>query len=273
MPIDLGPLWDFGNPELSEQRFRAAIVSAAPDDAFILRTQIARTHGLRRDFDKARATLAEIEPGFASASTEAKVLWLLESGRTWASPAHPPALRSAENRERARPLYMRAFELARDARLDRLAIDALHMMVMVDTAPAAQLAWNEKAIAYMEASAQPEARKWEGSLRNNVGYAYHLAGRYDEALAQYRLSLAAYEREGRAPAVRIAWWMIARTHRAQGKTQEALAIQLRLEREFDAAGEPDPYVYEELETLYRQAGDAARADGYAAKLKASRPAQ
>jgi hypothetical protein len=67
--------------------------------------------------------------------------------------------------------------------------------------------------------------------------------------------------------------MIAHTLRSQGKSGEALAIQLRLEREFDAAGEPDPYVYEELEALYRQAGDAARADAYAAKLKASRSAK
>ena len=64
--------------------------------------------------------------------------------------------------------------------------------------------------------------------------------------------------------------MIARTLREQGKTQEAIAIQLRLEREWAAAGEPDPYVFEELEKLYRATGDAARADAYAAKLRESR---
>ena len=125
------------------------------------------------------------------------------------------------------------------------------MMNMVDAEPADQLAWDEKALAYMEASSQEEAKKWEGSLRNNLGYAYHLAGRYDEALAQFRLSLAAHERSGRAANVRIAHWMIARTLRFQGKVQEAIAIQLRLEREWDEAGQPDPYVYEELEKLYR----------------------
>ena len=87
----------------------------------------------------------------------------------------------------------------------------------VDAEPADQLAWDEKALAYMEASSQEEAKKWEGSLRNNLGYAYHLAGRYDEAIAQFRLSLAAYERSGRAANARIAHWMIARTLRFQGK--------------------------------------------------------
>jgi hypothetical protein len=67
--------------------------------------------------------------------------------------------------------------------------------------------------------------------------------------------------------------MIARTLRLQGKVQEAIAIQLRLEREWNEAGEPDPDVYEELEKLYREAGNAELAEAYAAKLKASRPTQ
>jgi tetratricopeptide (TPR) repeat protein len=146
-------------------------------------------------------------------------------------------------------------------------------MMSFDAEPADQMAWDLKALAYMEASTQEEAKKWEGSLRNNLGYAYHLAGRYDEALVQFRLSAAAYERSGRVANVRIADWMIARTLRFQGKAQEAIAIQLRLEREWNEAGEPDPYVYEELEKLYRDAGDSERAEAYAAKLRAARPAK
>jgi len=95
-------------------------------------------------------------------------------------------------------------------------------------------------------------------------------GEYDEALRQFKLSLAAHERAGRPRNVRIAHWMIAWTLRAQRRFDEAIAIQLRLEREWDEAGEPDPYVFEELEQLYRATGDSARADPYAAKLRASR---
>ena len=43
--------------------------------------------------------------------------------------------------------------------------------------------------------------------------------------------------------------MIAWTLRALGRLNEALEIQPRLEREYDEAGEPDPYVFEELELL------------------------
>ncbi len=270
MAIDVSALWSYSDPALSERRFEQALVGASADDAFILRTQIARTWGLRGDFERARAMLAPLEAELPQRSAEAKVRHALELGRTYASPAHPPETQTSEQRERARPLYLQAFEAAKAARLDFLAIDALHMMVMVDTDPADQLAWNYKAIACLEQSTQPEARRWEGSLRNNIGHANRLLGNYDEALAQFRASLAAHEREGRAANVRIAHWMIARTLRDMQRFDDAIAIQLRLEREWAAAGEDDPYVFEELEQLYRTTGDAAQADRYGERLRAAR---
>jgi tetratricopeptide (TPR) repeat protein len=266
--VDLAALWDYSKPALSEERFRAEIVRAAPDDVFILQTQIARTWGLRKDFGKAREILESLEPKLDSVSAEAKVRWLLEMGRTWASPAHAKAQRSAAAKEKARGYNLRAFESAKQAGLDGLAIDALHMMVMVDEAPPQQLEWNMKAIAIMEASTQPAAKNWAGPLYNNVGYAHHEAGRDDEAIDFYRKSLAAYAAAGRDSDVRIEHWMIANALRTQGKLQEALAIQQRLEREWDAAGEPDPYVYEELEALHRALGDGRLAQQYAAKRSA-----
>jgi hypothetical protein len=63
--------------------------------------------------------------------------------------------------------------------------------------------------------------------------------------------------------------MVARTLRSLQRHDEALAIQLRLEREFDAAGQPDPYVFEELEALYRARGDADKAEHYNARRAAA----
>jgi len=103
-----------------------------------------------------------------------------------------------------------------------------------------------------------------------VGHANRLLGDYDEAFRQFRLSLATHEREGRPANVRIAHWMIARTLRDMRRFDEAIAIQLRLEREWAAAGEDDPYVFEELEELYRATGDAAQADRYAERLRVAR---
>jgi tetratricopeptide (TPR) repeat protein len=194
------------------------------------------------------------------------------SAKNWL-PAHiaSPLIHSPPcQRYRLGSLYAQAFETAKKARLDNLAIDALHMMAFADTQAKDQLDWDLKALAYMEGSSQLEARKWEGSLRNNVGYPKHLLGQYDEALVQFRLSLAAHERARSVRNARVAHWMIAWTLRAQGKFQEAIDIQLRLDREWEQAGDPDPYVFEELEHLYRATKDTARADSYAAKLRNSR---
>jgi tetratricopeptide (TPR) repeat protein len=270
MAVDVSALWNYSDPEVSEQRFRQALAGATGDDALVLRTQLARTYGLRRKFTEARRILAEVQGSIHGASAEAQVRYFLEMGRTYASTAHRPEEETPESKEMARSLYTEAFERARGARLDALAIDALHMMSTVAIEPSDQLKWDLKALAYMESSSQPEAKKWEGSLRSNVGYANHLLGNYDEALAQYRLSLAAHERASRPANVRIAHWMIARTLRAQGRHREAIEIQLRLEREWSEAGQPDPYVYEELEQLYRATGNVVLADEYAAKLNASR---
>lgn len=262
MAIELDPLWDFSRPDVSEQRFRDAQRSASPDDRLILATQIARTHGIRRDFDRARGALAEIAPEIDAASAEVKVRYFLELGRTYVSAAHPAALRTPEAVAQGRHLFMKAHDLAAQARLDGLAVDALHMMAFVDDAPQDQIAWNERALALVTVSTQPAAKKWEGSLRNNLGYARHQRGEYDEALAQFRLSRDAHTRLGHERQARVADWMIAWTYRAQRRYDEAIALQRDLERRWYAAGEPDPYVFEELELLYRAVGNEAEASRY-----------
>jgi hypothetical protein len=269
MTIDLNTLWDFTKPELSEQRFTSALDGASAVDMVILKTQIARTFGLRRDFLKAREILRSIEAEQKDSSPEARVRYLLELGRTFASTTHTKDTQTPDDLEVARDLFLRAHKLAAIANLDFLAIDALHMMPCVDREPDRQLEWNERALAYMEHSDQAEAKKWEASLRNNVGYAKHLKGEYDAALEQFQLSRAAHERANRICNVRIADWMIAWTFRAQKKYAEALEIQLELERDWDADGDPDPYVFEELEHLYRAIGNEELALHYGTKFKAT----
>lgn len=273
MSMDLKSLWDFNHPALSEQRFRDAMAQASPQETFILQTQIARTYGLRGQFDRAREILRGLQPGLADASAEGQARYWLELGRTWSSATATPESQTPEVREQARSDYLRAYDTARQAGLDALAIDALHMMAFVDTAPEEQLKWGEQALAVAQSSSQPDARAWEASLRNNIGYALHELGRYDEALDQFQKAVALREQAGDAERTRIAHWMVAWTLRAMGRTNEALAIQLRLEQELDQAGEKDPYVYDELAQLYRAKGDTQRADHYAQlKLAAEKEA-
>jgi len=263
--IDLKPLWNFADPAQSEERFRAALASATSDDAFVLRTQIARTYGLRGRFAEARAILHDLEPQLDKVGPEARVRYWLELGRTYSSAAHPEETQTTDAKRLARLAYERAYELAKRGRLDALAVDALHMQAFVDTAPADQLKWGRAALEVSLSSSQPDARAWEASLRNNVGYALLQLGRNDEALAQFQRALVLRESGTDRESTWDARWMVARALRALGRFDEALVIQRRIEREREAEHTPDPEVFEELELLYRAKGDTARAATYASR--------
>jgi hypothetical protein len=133
-------LWDFSNPQLSEQRFRQALDEAQGDVALILQTQIARTYSLRKDFHTVRAILSRVSANLSSAGVEVCVRYSLEMGRTYASAAHGSDMLTAENLRKARAFFLQAYDIGIEAGLDGLAIDALHMMAFVDTEPVDQLA-------------------------------------------------------------------------------------------------------------------------------------
>lgn len=263
--MNVKALWNFDDPAQSEQRFRVALQRATGDDAFILQTQIARTYGLRGRFEDARAILQHLEPQLSRAGPEARTRYWLELGRTYSSATHPPESQTADVKARARDAYVRAADIAKREHLDDLAVDALHMLAFVDTAPADQLKWGEAALAVAQSSPQPAAKAWEASLRNNIGSALLQLGRNEEALAAFERALALRERGDDREATWAAHWMVARALRALGRIDDAIAIQLRLERERAAAHAPDPDVFDELELLYRAKGDGARADHYASQ--------
>ena len=253
MALDVQNLWNFDQPAQSEARFRAALEQARGDDALVLRTQIARTFSLRGRFDEAYRELDAVDALLPTAGPEPKVRALLERGRT---------LRSAKQPTQARPLFARAFEQAEAAGLAGLAADALHMLALVEPGIPGRIDGHRKVIDYARRSADPLARYWEAPGLNNLGVALNDAGRHDEALAVFREMLPVREHLGDAGAVRVARWMIAHTLRLLGRAEEALAMQLDLERQCQVAGEADPYVFEELALLYRARGDAARAAHY-----------
>jgi tetratricopeptide (TPR) repeat protein len=263
--VNLQTLWNFSDPAQSERRFRAALASATGDDAFVLRTQIARTYGLRGRFGEARNVLHALEPQLDRVGPEARVRYWLELGRTYSSATHPPESQTTEAKQQARSAYLHAYEYARHDGLDALAVDALHMLAFVDTEPLDQLTWGELALDVVLASSQADARRWEASLRNNVGYALLQLERNDEALEQFQRALELRQQGSDAEATWSARWMVARTLRALGRIDAALQVQHRIERERDAARAPDPEVFDELALLYRAKGDMAQANAYEAR--------
>lgn len=92
----------------------------------------------------------------------------------------------------------------------------------------------------------------------------------DPAASEARFREALVNAKGDdAPILRaqIARWHVANVPRLEGQRDEAMAMQLALERDAAAAGEPGSHVYDELALLYAAAGGAARATSARAKAE------
>jgi tetratricopeptide (TPR) repeat protein len=231
---DFDAQWDFGNPAATEQMFRSILAQqqdAPLDYRLALRTQIARTFSLRRKFDEAHALLDEVERELTDDGVP-RIRYLLERGRTLNSSSRPLE---------ARPLFVRAMELARAQHQDRLAIDAAHMVAITLKGQQA-LDANLEALALAEASTQEGGRKWKGSLYNNIGWSYHDLGDYQRALEYFEKGVEFRRQEGKPGPLHIARWAVARALRSLGRFEEALARQ----RELTSDAGNDPYVEEEI---------------------------
>ena len=260
-------LWNYNDPAATEQKFRELLslmgetlprqgeTLPAAEKGFDasyhaqLLTQIARTLGLQRKFAEAHQTLDQVEAMLTNDLDTARIRCLLERGRVFNSSKHP---------DQARPLFLEAWERAKAVREDSYAVDAAHMLGIVEKG-AVSLNWNIEAIAYAEGSDNPRARGWLGSLLNNTGWTYHDMGEYEKALDLFERAVVFRQEHGSADTIRIARWCVARCLRSLGRNEEALEIQLALLKEGEEIGEPDAYTHEELGELYSLTGDTERA--------------
>jgi tetratricopeptide (TPR) repeat protein len=237
---DFDRLWDYDHPDSTEQRFREILPAAraSQDAGYLVQllTQLARCQGLQRRFPEAHATLDEAEAHLRADLVRARVRYLLERGRVYNSSGDP---------DQARPLFQDGWDLARFGSEDALAVDAAHMLAIVDSGSAA-IEWNRRAMSLAESSSDPKARKWLGSLYNNLGWTYHDQGDYAVALDLFEKAYDLRVEQKQPKETRIARWCVARTLRSLGRTDEALRIQQELAKEWEAAGEEDGYVFEEL---------------------------
>lgn len=241
---DFDALWNYDDPAATEAAFRRVLPQVrASGDASAhaeLLTQIARAQGLQRKFDDAQTTLGEAEALIAEDMTRPRIRHLLECGRV---------LNSSGQREASRPFFQRAYDLALSSHEDFYAVDAAHMLGIVERGDAS-LAWNETAIALAESSPDPNADGWLGSLYNNLGWTHHDAGRYAEALDLFERGLAwrqAHRRDARDDGrIRVARWCVARALRSFSRLEDALAMQRDLLADLEHAGARDGYVFEEI---------------------------
>ncbi|MBK6506079.1 MAG: tetratricopeptide repeat protein [Ignavibacteria bacterium] len=255
---DFDSLWNYNDPAATETKFREILPqikeSGNISEYLQLLTQIARTLGLRRMFDESHKLLDEVEPQLNDSLPKAKVRYLLERGRTF---------NSSDKISEARELFLQAYDLAASAKEDNLAVDAAHMMGIVESDDKS-VEWNEKAMEIAEASSDPKANKWLGSLYNNLGWTYFEMKQYERALDLFRKDAVWYEQNNVKNYVNVAHWSAAKTLRMMGKTDEALNEQLRLLELFhNAKADEDGYVYEELAECYLIKNNAAEAAKYA----------
>lgn len=219
---DFDALWDYSDPAASEAKFRALLpeieLSGDSQSQAELLTQIARALGLQRKFDEAHALLDSVEPTLTQETKRAAIRYLLERGRVFNSAGKP---------DEARPLFADAFELASDTGEDYYAVDAAHMLAIIEQGSTA-VDWNLKAIDLAQKSSFLRTQEWLGPLYNNLGWAYHQQGAYIDALSTFRQALALEEAKGNAASVRIAQWCVARTLRSLGQYEDALTMQQAL---------------------------------------------
>jgi tetratricopeptide (TPR) repeat protein len=247
---DFDSLWDYSDPVATEARFRERLPEIEHEGGsreLELLTQIARTQSLQRKFAEAHALLDRVEARLRPDTARARIRYLLERGRTF---------NSAGDRERARPLFVAAWDDGRHAGEDALAVDAAHMIAIVETGDSA-LRWNEAALEHAEASSDPRARRWRGSLHNNLGWTRHAMGQFDRALEHFQIALECRRAEADAERIHVGCWCVARCLRSLGRLDESLAMQRNLEHEANA--DPDGYVLEEIAECLAALGRAGEA--------------
>ncbi len=250
-------LWDYNNPSETEKKFRELlpeIKNTNDQSAYLqLLTQTARTLGLQMKFDEAHELLDEVEPLLTDELYVAKIRYLLERGRTY---------RSSKQVEKSRDLFLKAYELAVKHNEDNYAIDAAHMLGIIEPFKEAQ-EWNELAMKLAEKTNDEKAKKWLGSLYNNTAWNYHDNKEYEKALEIFRKNVDFHTKRESKQQLIIAKWSVARALRSLDRIDEAVEMQLSLLKEIEEKGlEQDGYVYEELAELYLIKGNKEEAGKY-----------
>jgi tetratricopeptide (TPR) repeat protein len=251
---DFDSLWDYDHPDATEVRFRQLLSQIPPQTAQYaqLLTQIARAQGLQRHFAEAHQTLAAVQELLPTTPDRTSIRYLLELGRVFNSARQP---------EHARPLFLQAWDVARRLHEDFYAVDAAHMLGIIEPADR-QLVWNLRALEQAERTLDPRARHWVGSLYNNIGWSYHDAQRYDDALAMFQKALQWRTAQGSMREIQIARWCVGRTLRSLQRIEEALLLQRALADELAECGEKDGYVSEEIAECLLLSGHSDEARGY-----------
>ncbi len=243
---DFDKLWDYNDPAATEKKFIELLPGAekGKDKEYYLElmTQLARTKGLQMKFDEAHEILDKVMKQLKPEHIVPRIRFMLERGRTY---------NSSKVTDKARELFMAAYMQADKYKEDNLAINAVHMLGIVDKGEDS-LRWNELAIGLAEETKDEKAKGWLGTLYNNTGWTYHDMGEYDKAMNLFEKQVEFFQDRKSKGTLAIAKWCVARCLRSMNKPEEALAKQMELREWMEKEGiDRDGYNSEEIaECLY-----------------------
>ena len=209
-------LWNFDDLDGTEQRLHAQLDQETTDSgrAEVL-TQLARVEGLRKSFDEGEELIGQAE-ALAGDSVPARIRIDLERGRL---------LRSGGDAIAAMPLFETAFNAAREADEQFIAVDAAHMCAIAAPDRVSRQAWTQRGIDIAQASPDRNVSYWLGPLYNNLGVDHAEAGEHDAALDAFKRALEVRLRyPENPPAIQWAKESVAEQLRALGRDEEAKAV-------------------------------------------------
>ncbi|KAA0276282.1 MAG: tetratricopeptide repeat protein, partial [Chloroflexi bacterium] len=164
----------------------------------------------------------DVERQLTGAGARPNVRYLLERGRTF---------NSNSEKDKARELFIRAWEQAQQARLDGLAVDAAHMVAITYSGSSEAIDWNRQGLVIARGSHDPKAKGLIPAMLNNSAWDLHQMGRFEEALSLFKEAQAEWTARGKPERIQIAKWSVARCFRSLERYDEALEIQRALEAE------------------------------------------
>ncbi|NOS83910.1 MAG: tetratricopeptide repeat protein [Ignavibacteria bacterium] len=254
---DFDKLWNYDDPAGTEAKFRELLPKAekAKDTAYYIEllTQLARTRGLQRKFDEAHEILDKAMKLITAEHIVPRIRFMLERGRTY---------NSSKVYDKARELFLAAYMQADKYEEDNLAIDAVHMLGIVDK-DEESLKWNELAIQMAEDTEDEKAKGWLGALYNNTGWTYHDMGEFDKALELFERNVVWHTERKSGMQLYIAKWSVARCLRSLGRTEEALKMQMDLRgKDSEMYSCEDGYNAEEIAECLHALGRAEDARPY-----------
>lgn len=200
-------------------------------------SQLARAQALQGKIDEARATLDQAQRLLAEekiVDARAELRCMLEQGRL---------LCLSRNPAKAHDFFVQAWNMANETKHIFFAIDAA-LMLSTLRPPRFQNEWLQRALGLAQTARDGLSHLWITQLFFLNGWHEFDFRQFDKALESFNRALA-QPNEDEAKSFPL-YWSKARTMRALGQTQEALAIHEQLVAKMDKRGQVSGHVYLEI---------------------------